>query len=168
AGILQSPFFDPNASIAVNYGAVGSVIGHEITHGFDDQGSQFDGHGNLVDWWSKADKEKFQAGVDCFSDQFSSYTVDGDMHIKGKLVAGESIADLGGLLLAYRAFHASPGYASMKVVDGLSPDQQFFIGYGRIWGEDVRPEQARVWAASDPHPPNIYRLNGTVANVPQF
>ena len=168
AGILQSPFFDPNASIAVNYGAVGSVIGHEITHGFDDQGSQFDGHGNLVDWWSKADKEKFQTGVDCISDQFSSYTVDGDMHIKGKLVAGESIADLGGLLLAYRAFHASPGYASMKVVDGLSPDQQFFIGYGRIWGEDVRPEQARVWAASDPHPPNIYRVNGTVANVPQF
>ena len=89
-------------------------------------------------------------------------------HIKGKLVAGESIADLGGLLLAYRAFQASPGYASTPSVGGFTADQQFFIGYARIWGEDVRPEQARVWAASDPHPPNIYRVNGTVANVPQF
>jgi putative endopeptidase len=168
AAILQPPFFDPGAPAAANYGAVGAVIGHEITHGFDDQGSQFDGHGNLVNWWSKEDDQKFQVGVDCIVNQFSSYIVDGDMHIKGKLVAGESIADLGGALLALRAFHAVPGYASAPTVDGFTPDQQFFLAYARMYGEDVRPQQARAWAASDPHPPGNYRVNGTLANVPQF
>jgi putative endopeptidase len=168
AGILQPPFFDPGAPAAFNYGAVGAVIGHEITHGFDDEGSQFDGHGNLVNWWTKEDNEKFQVGVDCITNQFSGYTVDGDLHLKGKLVAGESIADLGGVLLALRAFQASPGYASAASVAGYTPEQQFFIAYARMYGEDVRPEQARVWAASDPHPPGNYRVNGTLANVPQF
>ena len=168
AGILQPPFFDPGAPAAFNYGAVGAVIGHEITHGFDDQGSQFDGHGNLVNWWSREDNEKFQAGVDCIANQYSGYTVDGDMHLKGKLVAGESIADLGGVLLAFRAFQASPGYATAPSISGYTPDQQFFIAYARMWGEDVRPEQARLWAASDPHPPGNHRVNGTLANVPQF
>ncbi len=168
AGILQPPFFDPAAPAAFNYGAVGAVIGHEITHGFDDQGSQFDGHGNLVNWWTKEDNDKFQVGVDCIANQFSGYTVDGEFHIKGKLVAGESIADLGGLLLALRAYQASPGYSTAASVGGYTPDQQFFIAYARMWGEDVRPEQARVWAASDPHPPGNYRVNGTLANVPQF
>ena len=168
AGILQPPFFDPGAPAAFNYGAVGAVIGHEITHGFDDQGSQFDGHGNLVNWWSREDNEKFQAGVDCIANQYSGYTVDGDMHLKGKLVAGESIADLGGVLLAFRAFQASPGYATAPSISGYTPDQQFFIAYARMWGKDVRPEQARLWAASDPHPPGNHRVNGTLANVPQF
>ncbi len=168
AGILQPPFFDPSAPAAFNYGAVGAVIGHEITHGFDDEGSQFDGHGNLVNWWTKEDNEKFQVGVDCIANQFSGYTVDGEFHIKGKLVAGESIADLGGVLLAFRAFQASPGYATAPSVGGYTPDQQFFIAYARMYGEDVRPEQARAWAASDPHPPGNYRVNGTLANVPQF
>jgi putative endopeptidase len=168
AGILQPPFFDPAAPAAFNYGAVGAVIGHEITHGFDDQGSQFDGHGNLVNWWTKEDNDKFQVGVECIANQFSAYTVDGEFHIKGKLVAGESIADLGGVLLAYRAFQASPGYSTAASVGGYTPDQQFFIAYARMWGEDVRPEQARVWAASDPHPPGNYRVSGTLANVPQF
>jgi len=168
AGILQPPFFDPGAPAAFNYGAVGAVIGHEITHGFDDEGSQFDGHGNLVNWWTKEDNEKFQTGVECIVNQFSGYTVDGEFHIKGKLVAGESIADLGGVLLAFRAFQASPGYATAASVGGYTPDQQFFIAYARMYGEDVRPEQARVWAASDPHPPGNYRVNGTLANVPQF
>jgi putative endopeptidase len=168
AGILQPPFFDPSAPPAFNYGAVGAVIGHEITHGFDDEGSQFDGHGNLVNWWTKEDNEKFQVGVDCIASQFSGYTVDGEFHIKGKLVAGESIADLGGVLLAFRAFQASPGYSTAASVGGYTPDQQFFIAYARMYGEDVRPEQARAWAASDPHPPGNYRVNGTLANVPQF
>jgi putative endopeptidase len=168
AGILQPPFFDPAAPAAFNYGAVGSVIGHEITHGFDDEGSQFDGHGNLVNWWTKEDSEKFQVGVNCIADQYSGYTVDGDFHVKGKLVAGESIADLGGILLAFRAFQATPGYATAASVGGYTPDQQFFIAYARMYGEDVRPEQARVWAASDPHPPGNYRVNGTLANVPEF
>jgi len=168
AGILQPPFFDPTGPASYNYGAIGSVIGHEITHGFDDEGSQFDGHGNLVNWWTKEDNEKFQVGVNCIADQFSGYTVDGGLHLKGKLVAGEAIADLGGVLLAYRAFQASPGYAKTPVLGGLNPDQQFFLGFGQVWGEDVRPEQARMWAASDPHPPNNFRVNGTLANVAQF
>jgi putative endopeptidase len=168
AAILQPPFFDPRASAAANFGAVGAVMGHELTHGFDDSGSQFDGHGNLVNWWSKEDLQRFQVGVDCIADQFSGYTVDGDLHLKGKLVAGESIADLGGVLLALRAFKASPGYASAPTIDGFTPDQQFFLAYARMYAEDVRPQQARVWAASDPHPPGNYRVNGTLANVPQF
>ena len=168
AAILQSPFFDPTAPAAVNFGAVGAVMGHEITHGFDDEGSQFDGHGNLVNWWTKEDNQQFQVGVGCIANQFSTYTVDGELHLKGKLVAGESIADLGGVLLAWRAFHASPKYASAPTIDGFTPDQQFFLAYARMYAEDVRPEQARVWAASDPHPPGNYRVNGTLANVPQF
>ena len=168
AGILQPPFFDAAVPAAFNYGAIGAVIGHEITHGFDDEGSQFDGHGNLANWWGKEDQEKFQAGVNCVAGQFSGYTVDGDMHLKGKLVTGEAIADLGGLLLAYRAYRASPGYAAAPTVNGYTPDQQFFLSFARFWGESVRPEQARMWAAADPHPPGRYRTNGTLANVPQF
>jgi putative endopeptidase len=168
AGILQPPFFDPAAPAAFNYGAIGAVIGHEITHGFDDRGSQFDGHGNLVNWWSPEDGEKFHAGVQCVIDQYSSYTVDGDLHLKGKLVTGESIADLGGLLLAYRAYEASPARAAAATVGGYTPEQQFFLGFSRFWGENVRPEQARLWATTDPHPPANFRVNGTLANVPQF
>jgi putative endopeptidase len=143
-------------------------MGHEITHGFDDEGSQFDGHGNLANWWAKEDNDRFQQGVTCIADQFSSYTVDGGLHLKGRLVTGEAIADLGGILLAYRAFHASPAFASASMLAGFTPDQQFFLGFARFWGGAIRPEQARVYAASDPHPPNINRVNGTVANVPQF
>ena len=168
AGILQPPFFDPAAPAAVNYGAIGSVIGHEITHGFDDKGSEFDGHGNLVNWWSSDDSRKFQLGVRCIADQFAAYTVDGDMHLKGGLVTGEAIADLGGVLLAYRAFQASPGRAAAPAIGGLTPEQQFFLGFAHLWAQSVRPEQARMWAASDPHPPALYRVNGTLANVPQF
>ena len=168
AGILQPPFFDAAAPAAFNYGAIGAIIGHEITHGFDDEGGQFDGHGNLADWWSKEDNEKFQARVSCVANQFSGFTVDGDMHLKGRLVSGESIADLGGLLLALRAYHASPGYAAAQDIAGFTPEQQFFLGFSHAWGENVRPEQARAWAAADPHPPNYNRVNGTVANVAQF
>ena len=168
AGILQPPFFDASAPASFNYGAIGAVIGHEITHGFDDQGSQFDAQGNLANWWAKDDSEKFKAGVGCIAEQFSGYTVDGDLHLKGGLVTGEAIADLGGLLLAYRAFHASPAYASTPVIDGYTPDQQFFLSFARFWAQSMRPEQARAYAASDPHPPAQYRVNGTLANVPQF
>jgi putative endopeptidase len=168
AGILQPPFFDANAPAAFNYGAIGAVIGHEITHGFDDRGSQFDGHGNLSNWWAPEDSEKFKAGVACIAGQYSSYTVDGDLHLKGGLVTGEAIADLGGLLLAYRAFHASPAYATAPTIDGYTPDQQFFLSFARFWAEQMRPEQARAYAAADPHPPGQYRVNGTLANVPQF
>jgi putative endopeptidase len=168
AGILQPPFFDASAPAAFNYGAIGAVIGHEITHGFDDQGSQFDAAGNLTNWWAKEDSEKFKAGVTCIADQFSAYTVDGGLHLKGGLVTGEAIADLGGLLLAYRAYHASPAYASAPMLDGYTPDQQFFLSFARFWAQSMRPEQARAYAASDPHPPGQFRVNGTLANMPQF
>ncbi|MDE2219174.1 MAG: M13 family metallopeptidase [Gammaproteobacteria bacterium] len=168
AGILQPPYFDAAAPAAFNYGAIGSIIGHEITHGFDDRGSQFDGHGNLQNWWGREDDEKFQAGVNCIADQFSGYSVDGDLHLKGRLVTGEAIADLGGLLLALRAYVASPAYAAAQDIDGFTPEQQFFLGFAHAWGENVRPEQARLWAAADPHPPAKDRVNGTLANVAQF
>ncbi|MDE2091399.1 MAG: M13 family metallopeptidase [Gammaproteobacteria bacterium] len=168
AGILQPPFFDPNAPMAVNYGAIGFVMGHETTHGFDDQGSQFDGHGNLKNWWTRADKRKFEKNVKCIADQFSKYTVDGDLHVQGKLVTGEAIADLGGLKLAWRAFHASPYYKDAKTIDGFTPDQQFFLGAAHVWAQNIRPEEARRLVTVDPHPPAMYRVNGTMANLPQF
>jgi putative endopeptidase len=168
AGILQPPYFDPKATLAVNYGAIGAVIGHEITHGFDDEGSQFDGHGNLVNWWTEADTKRFQSGVDCIADQFSQYTVDGGLHVKGKLVTGEAIADLGGLLLALRAFEASPGAAGAPVIGGYTPQQQLFISYGHSWADMYRPELARELATANPHPLPIFRVNGTLANIAAF
>jgi len=168
AGILQPPYFDPKATLAVNYGAIGAVIGHEITHGFDDEGSQFDGHGNLVNWWTEADTKRFQSGVDCIADQFSQYTVDGGLHVKGKLVTCEAIADLGGLLLALRAFEASPGAAAEPVIGGYTPQQQLFISYGHSWADLYRPELARELATANPHPLPIFRVNGTLANIAAF
>lgn len=168
AGILQPPFFDPKAPAAVNYGAIGFVIGHEITHGFDDQGAQFDGNGNLNNWWTAADLKKFQAATQCIVEQFSQYKVNGDLPVQGKLVVGEATADLGGLTLAYHAFHASKAYREAKTINGLTPDQQFFLGTAHVWASNIRPEQARNLVTTDPHPPMIYRVNGTLANMPQF
>ena len=168
AGILQSPFFDPAAPAAVNYGAIGFVMGHEITHGFDDQGAQFDGHGNLKNWWTPADLKKFHAATECIMAQYSDYKVDGDVPIQGKLVMGEATADLGGLILAYRAFHESDAYKTAKTINGYTPDQQFFLGVAHVWAANVRPEQLRTSATIDVHPPALYRVNGTLANMPQF
>ena len=168
AGILQPPFFDPQAPAAVNYGAMGWVMGHEMTHGFDDQGAQFDGHGNLKNWWTPEDAKRFHAATSCISDQFSRYTVDGNLHVQGKLVTGEETADLGGMMLAWRAFHASGAYKTAKTVDGLTPDQQFFLGGAHIWAANIRPAEARRRVTIDPHAPAVYRVNGTVANLPQF
>ena len=171
AGILQPPFFDPKAPAAVNEGALGFVMGHEMTHGFDDQGARFDGHGNLLPepgWWTAADFEKFKAATDCISDHFSRYTVDGDLHVQGKLVTGEATADLGGLTLAWRAFQASPASRQEKAVDGFTPAQQFFLGAAHVWAMNIRPEEARRLVTIDPHPPAVDRVNGTVANMPAF
>ena len=168
AGILQPPFFDPNAPMAVNYGAIGAVMGHEMTHGFDDQGSQFDGYGNLKNWWTLLDRLHFDKNVKCIVRQFSGYTVDRDLHVQGKLVTGEAIADLGGLKLAWRAFHASPYYKDAPTIDGFTPDQQFFLGFAHFWATNIRPEEARRLVTVDPHPPAQYRVNGTLANLPQF
>ncbi|HUN71009.1 MAG TPA: M13 family metallopeptidase [Steroidobacteraceae bacterium] len=168
AGILQPPFFDPKAPAAVNYGAVGWVMGHEMTHGFDDHGAQFDGHGNLKNWWTPEDAKRFHAATTCISDQFSTYTVDGNLHVQGKLVTGEETADLGGLMLAWRAFHASSAYKRAKTIDGFTPDQQFFIGAAHVWADSTRPAEERRLVTIDPHAPPRYRVNGTIANLPQF
>lgn len=167
-GILQPPFFDPAVPAAVNYGGIGSVIGHEITHGFDDQGAQFDGHGNLNNWWTPTDLKKFQAATHCIVQQFSQYKVAGDFAVKGPLVVGEATADLGGLTLAYRAFHASKAYKTAPTINGFTPDQQFFLGFAHVWANNIRPEQARLLVITDPHPPAMYRVNGTLANMPAF
>jgi putative endopeptidase len=168
AGILQAPFFDPKAPAAVNYGAVGFVMGHEMTHGFDDQGAQFDGHGNLNNWWTPNDLSKFTQATECIVNQFSQYVVDGDMHVQGKLVVGEAAADLGGVTLGYKAFQRSKEYAHAKTIDGITPDQQFFLGAAHVWAMNIRTEQLRNQVTTDPHPPARYRVNGTLANIPAF
>lgn len=167
AGILQPPFFDPKAPLAVNYGAIGFIIGHEMTHGFDDEGAKFDGHGNLKDWWRPIDLKKFRAVTQCIIEQFSQYTVDGTP-IQGKLVSGEAIADLGGLNLSYRAFQALPSYKQAKTIDGYTKDQQFFLSAAHIFTSNMRPEESQRLLTMDPHPPAMYRVNGSLANTPAF
>jgi putative endopeptidase len=166
-GILQPPFFDATAPMALNYGSIGFIIGHEITHGFDDQGAKFDENGNLQDWWTPEDLKKFKTATACIAQQFSTYRV-GDLAVNGPLVMGEATADLGGLMLAYRAFHASPAYQTAKTINGFTPDQQFFLSAAHIWANNTRMAQARNLITTDPHPPALYRVNGTLANIPAF
>ena len=168
AGILQPPFFDPHAPAAVNYGAIGFVIGHEMTHGFDDQGALFDGNGNLKNWWTAQDLKQFKALTACIANQFSQYKIDGETAVQGQLVVGEASADLGGVLLAYQAYHASKDYEEAKTIDGFTPDQQFFLGVAHVWAGNIRPELARQLVTVDPHPPMQYRVNGTLANISAF
>lgn len=168
AGILQAPFFDASAPAAVNYGSIGFVIGHEITHGFDDQGAKFDGHGNLHDWWTAEDLKKFNAATQCIVNQFSMYRVAGNLPVNGSLVVGEATADLGGLTLAYRAFHASDAYPHAQSLEGFTPDQQLFLGAAHAWANNIRPEKALHLITIDPHPPAMFRVNGSLANMPAF
>jgi putative endopeptidase len=168
AGILQPPFFDANADDAYNYGGIGAVIGHEMTHGFDDTGSRFDAEGNLKNWWADEDLKNFKERAKCVSDQFTSYTVQGDLHLKGELVMGEAIADLGGLTLAYIAYQKSLEGKQRKEVDGFSSEQRFFLGWARVWAGNHRPEFERLMVNTNPHPLGRFRVNGTVANMPEF
>jgi len=169
AGILQPPAFDVNATDAVNYGAIGVVIGHEITHGFDDQGSQFDATGALANWWTPQDKEKFTARAQCVVNQFDSYFIEPGIHHNGKLVLGESIADLGGAKLAFRAYQKSrEGKSPEATIDGFAPEQQFFIAWGQWRGDEIRPETQRTMVQGDPHPIAKYRVNGPLSNLPAF
>jgi putative endopeptidase len=167
AAILQPPFFDPAVPAALDAGAIGFVMGHEMTHGFDDEGAQFDAKGNLRDWWTPEDLAHFKALTACVADQFSTYEVEGT-HLDGRLVVGEATADLGGLTLAYRAFQASRDRQLAPIVAGFTPDQQFFLAAAHVWAQNVRPEEARLRATTDPHPPGQFRVNGTVANMPEF
>lgn len=168
AGILQPPFFNPNAPEALNYGAIGAVIGHETTHGFDDEGSQYDGHGNLRNWWTKKDLANFKARAACIAKQYSGYAVDGS-HLNGHLVTGEAIADLGGLKLAYRAYQMYlKKHPNQPDVDGFTPDQLFFLGFAHVWASHARPKFAQMMVTVDPHPPARFRVNGTLSDLPEF
>jgi putative endopeptidase len=169
AGILQPPFFNPDADDAINYGAIGAVIGHEMTHGFDDEGAQYDADGNLKNWWTDKDLESFKARAKCVEDQFGAYTVEGDLHLNGKLVTGESIADLGGLTIAYAAFKKSlEGKPHPAAIDGFTPEQRFFLGWAQVWAENQRPEFTRLLVDTDPHPIARFRVNGPLSNMPAF
>jgi putative endopeptidase len=169
AGILQPPAFSMQAVDAVNYGAIGVVIGHEISHGFDDQGAQFDAQGRLKNWWTDADLKKFQARGQCVVKQFENYFIEPGIHHNGKLVLGESIGDLAGAKIAYRAFHiAQRGKPPAPTIDGFTPDQQFFIAWGQFRGDELRPEFARTMVQGDPHPVAKYRVIGPVSNLPEF
>ena len=165
AAILQPPFFDPSADAAVNYGAIGQVIGHEMTHGFDDQGRKSDGDGVLRDWWTAEDAKRFTERSDRLADQYSAFEPYPGVHINGKLTLGENIADLGGLLIALDAYHASLKGHAAPMIDGLSGDQRFFLGWAQIWAEKIRGDAERRQLASDPHSPNDFRVNGVGHNI---
>ncbi len=168
AGVLQPPLFDPKTDAAPNYGDTGATIGHELTHGFDDEGRQFDAQGNLKDWWTDADAKAFEERVSCVRNQYAQYVVVDDIHINSRLTLGEDVADIGGTLLAYMAWkHATEGQ-DLKPVDGLTPDQRFFVGMAQWACGDERPESKRMHAMTDPHSPNQYRINGVVSDLPEF
>ncbi len=168
AGILQPPFFDPKADDAPNYGDMGATIGHELTHGFDDEGRQFDAQGNLRDWWMLEDGKQFEQRASCISDQYSQYVAVDDIKINGQLTMGENVADLGGLMLAYLAWQNQTRGKKVDPIDGFTPEQRFFIGYGQGWCAETRDETKRMYATIDPHSPDKYRANGVVANTPEF
>ena len=168
AGILQPPFYDPKADDAFNYGGIGVVIGHEMTHGFDDSGARFDADGNLAMWWTKDDFKKFKERTDCVVKQFDGYEVEPGLNQNGKLVVGESVADLGGLAVAYAAYQKSLNGKPGKVIAGFTPEQRFFLGYAQIWAQNIRPEAARLRVATDPHPLGRFRVNGPLSNMELF
>lgn len=171
AGILQPPFYSNSADEAVNYGAIGVVIGHELTHGFDDQGRKFDADGNLKDWWQKADEDRFEKLANCFVKQYNAFTPVDNVHLNGKLTLGENTADNGGIRLAYSALLddlARKNIAVTKKTDGYTEAQQFFLGFAQVWCENIRPEEQRLAAQIDPHSPGKFRVDGVVSNTPQF
>ncbi len=170
AGILQPPFYDEKADYAVNIGATGGAVGHEMTHGFDDEGRQFDAKGNLRDWWTADDAKQFEGRAQCVVDQYSKLIVDGDVHINGKLTLGENLADLGGLRVAYLALedHLAKNPAEKKSLDGFSPEQRMFIAYAQNWCGNQSMEQLREQAAINPHSPYNHRVNGVLADLPEF
>jgi putative endopeptidase len=170
AGILQPPYFDLTADDALNYGAIGAVIGHEMSHGFDDQGRKFDYQGNLKDWWTEADAKNYTERATCVEQQFSSFRVDEiGMNQNGKLVLGESIGDLGGLKIAWLAFQrALQGKPRPADIDGFTPEQRFFLGWAQVWGRKQTPDAMRQQILLDPHPLGRFRVNGPLSNMPQF
>jgi endothelin-converting enzyme/putative endopeptidase len=168
AGVLQPPLYDPKMDDAPNYGNTGSTIGHELTHGFDDEGRQFDAAGNLKDWWTAEDAKKFEEKINCVRDQFAQYVVVDDIKINSKLTSGEDVADLGGTLLAYVAWREATKELKLEPQEGFTPEQRFFVGFAQWACENARPEELRVNAVIDPHSPGKYRINGIVSDLPEF
>lgn len=168
AGIMQPPFFDLRADDAINYGAIGSVIGHEITHGFDDEGSKFDHKGNLKNWWTAQDRKRFEKRAVVLQKQFDSFVAIDGMHVNGKLTLGENIADLGGLIIAFKAFQKSQKSKKPEKIGGFSPEQRFFLGYAITEAGNIRPELLKQRLVTDPHSPSNFRVNGPLSNMEEF
>lgn len=168
AGILQFPFFDMNADDAINYGAIGLVIGHEMTHGFDDQGRQYDAEGNLKDWWTATDGNRFKAKAQGVVNQYNSFVMLDSLHVNGALTLGENLADIGGLAIAYDAFKLTEQGKGDKKIDGFTPDQRFFLGFAQAWRIVKRPESVRTGITTDPHSPEQYRVVGPLSNFEPF
>jgi putative endopeptidase len=168
AAILQPPFFDLAADEAVNYGAIGAVIGHEIGHGFDDKGSTFDGDGALRNWWTDEDRAEFEKRTGTLVDQFDAYKVFDDLHVNGEFTLGENIGDLGGLSIALKAYQMSLNGQEPPIIDGYTGEQRVFLGWAQVWRRKYRDEELRRRIATDPHSPAEFRVNGIVRNVPEF
>jgi endothelin-converting enzyme/putative endopeptidase len=168
AGVLLPPLYDPKLDDAPNYGNTGGTIGHELVHGFDDEGRQFDAKGNLKDWWTPADAKEFEQRSSCIADQYAQYVIVDDIKINSRLTLGEDVADLGGLILAWVAWKEATAAQKLKPKDGLTPEQRFFVGFAQWDCENERDEEKRVNALTNPHSPGIYRINGVVANMPEF
>jgi len=168
AGILQPPFYNNAADDAVNFGAVGAVVGHELTHGFDDQGRKFDAQGNLRDWWTEADGKAFEERAACIANEYGGFTAVDDVKLNGQLTLGENTADNGGLRLAWMALQESLAKKPLGTTDGFTPEQRFFLGFAQMWCQNQTDESARMLATIDPHSPGKYRVNGVVSNFPEF
>jgi endothelin-converting enzyme/putative endopeptidase len=168
AGVLMPPLYDPKTDDAPNYGDTGGTIGHELTHGFDDEGRQFDGDGNLRDWWTEKDAENFEDRADCIRDQYAQYTIVDEIKINSALTSGEDIADLGGLILAWEAWQTQTADVDLEPIGGLTPEQRFFVGFAQWDCAIERPENLRVMAVTNPHSPPYARINGVVVNMPEF
>ena len=172
AGILQPPFFDQKEDDAINFGGIGVVIGHELTHGFDDQGSKFDAQGNLTNWWTTKDREEFDKRTNCIADEYGSFVAIDDVHLNGRLTLGENTADNGGVRIALMALNdqrsESPSAKYSQTIEGFTPEQRFFLGFAQIWCENRTPESSRLLAKTDPHSPGRYRVNGSLENDPDF
>ncbi|HVT58649.1 MAG TPA: M13 family metallopeptidase [Thermoanaerobaculia bacterium] len=168
AGILQTPFYDPRRDDAVNYGGIGAVIGHEMTHGFDDSGRKYDGRGNLADWWTPIDGKEFEQRAGCVADEYSSFQVADGLKVNGRLTLGENVADNGGLRISYMAYTASMAGKPRTILDGLTPEQRFFLGFAQVWCSNTSPEAERLQVLTNPHSPARFRVDGVVVNMPEF
>ncbi len=168
AGILQPPFFDPKADDAVNFGAIGMVIGHEITHGFDDRGRRYDAWGNLREWWTPADRKRYGERAQALVVQYGAFPGVDNLKVNGELTLGENISDLGGLQIAYLGLQRALAGQPRERIDGLTPEQRYFISFAQAWRSRVRPEQERLRLLTDGHSPPRYRVRGPLANFPEF